>query len=271
MGKGSFFETEPGVELYYEDHGDGPPIVFVPGWTFTTEVFRHQFAHFSKRHRVVSFDPRSQGRSTLVLTGNDYTTQSADLCRLIDHLGLQNPVLVGWSAASLTVWGVVRNRGTAPLRGIVTIDMPPAPLTGRDEDWTEFDMPGAMAFYQALMTPKGHRDIVTWYAREIMVQRGLTEAELDWIVSQSTSTPCWAAAAYCAAAWFSDFLPEAKVVDQALPGLFVVADSSADKALPYLKRHLSNTEVELLGGHFMFWEHPDQFNAILDAFIAKLN
>ena len=100
MRSGSYFEVEPGVELYYEDHGNGSPLVFVPGWTFTTEVFTHQFAHFSENHRVVSFDPRSQGRSTLTLQGNDYGTQSADLCKLIDHLGLKDPVLVGWSAAS---------------------------------------------------------------------------------------------------------------------------------------------------------------------------
>ncbi len=270
MRGGSYFEVEPGVELYYEDHGEGPPLVFVPGWTFTTEVFSNQFRHFSKTHRVVSFDPRSQGRSTLTLHGNDYGTQSADLCKLIDHLDLNDPVLVGWSAASLTVWGFVRLRGTTPLRGLVTIDMPPAPLTGRDEDWNEFDMAGATEFYQALMTSKGHREVVTWYAKELMVQRDLTEKELDWIVSQSTATPPWVAAAYCAAEWFSDYLPEAKEVDRSLPALFVVAQSSAGDAIPYLKRHLPNTQVQLMGGHFMFWEHPEDFNAILETYLQSL-
>ena len=79
MHNGSYLEVEPGVELYYEDHGAGSPLVFVPGWTFTTEVFVHQVEYFSGTHRVVSFDPRSQGRSTLTLQGNDYPTQSADL------------------------------------------------------------------------------------------------------------------------------------------------------------------------------------------------
>ena len=59
MRNGSFFEVEPGVELYYESTGDGDPLIFIPGWTFTTEVFDHQVAHFAKSHRVVSFDPRS--------------------------------------------------------------------------------------------------------------------------------------------------------------------------------------------------------------------
>lgn len=89
MRSGTYLEVEPGVELYYEDSGEGPPLVLVPGWSFTTEVFTHQFAHFSKSHRVVSFDPRSQGRSTVTLHGNDYETQSTDLAKLIDHLELE--------------------------------------------------------------------------------------------------------------------------------------------------------------------------------------
>ena len=131
MRRGSFFEVEPGVELYYEDVGEGPPLVFVPGWTFTTEFFTHQFAHFSKTHRVVSFDPRSQGRSTLTLQGNDYATQSADLCKLIDHLGLKAPVLVGSSAGCLTIWGFVRLRGTEPLKGVRLHRSPSRPHDGQ--------------------------------------------------------------------------------------------------------------------------------------------
>jgi pimeloyl-ACP methyl ester carboxylesterase len=270
MKGGAFLEVEPGIELYYEDYGEGPPLVFIPGWTFTTEVFVHQFEHFSKTHRVVSFDPRSQGRSTLTLHGNDYQTQGADLCKLMDHLNLKDPVLIGWSAASLTVWEVVRLRGCAPLKGLVTIDMPPTPLTGRDEDWAEFDMAGAAKFYQGLMTSKDHRELITWYAKELMVQRNLTTEELAWIVGQSTGTPPWVAAAYCASEWFSDYLPEAKEVDQKLQALFIVAESAAEKALPFLSKHLPNTQVQLLGGHFMFWEHPDQFNKTLEGFIEGL-
>ncbi len=108
MANGSYFEIEPGVELYYEVSGKGPPLVFVPGWTFSTEFFKHQITRFSKTHCVVSFDPRSQGRSSLTPQGNDYETQGADLCKLIDHLNLKEPVLVGWSAGSLTLWSAVR-------------------------------------------------------------------------------------------------------------------------------------------------------------------
>ncbi len=268
MRNGSFFETEPGLELYYEVSGEGSPLVFVPGWTFSTEVFDHQVAHFSKTHQVISFDPRSQGRSTVTLQGNDYTTQSADLAKLMDHLNLRDPVFVGWSYGCLPLWGVVRLRGTEPFKGLVFIDMPPAPVTGRDE-WSE-SVAHAASFYQALTTSRGHRDLVAAFAQEECVQRELSAKELDWIVRQSTKSPPWVAAAYLAAGNFSNYLHEAQEVDQKLPTLFFVAESSADLAKTYLKTYLPNAQAEFFGGHMMFWEYPEKFNEILDTYLLDI-
>ena len=44
---GAYLEVAPGVDIYYEDEGEGPPLVLIPGWTFTTRVFDHQFAAFA--------------------------------------------------------------------------------------------------------------------------------------------------------------------------------------------------------------------------------
>ncbi len=271
MRSGSFLRVEPGVEIYYEDAGDGPPLVFVPGWTFSTEVFDRQVAHFSSAYSVISFDPRSQGRSTVTIQGNDYETQSADLCKLIDHLELKNPTLIGWSYGCLPVWGFVRLRSAEPLKGAVFIDMPPAPVTGKDDEWAEMSVADAADFYNALTTSKGHRELVASYAREAMVQRDLTAEELDWIVRLSTTSPPWVAGAYCAAGMFSNYQREAKEIDRALPALFVVADGSADRAKTYLRIHLPNAHVESFGGHMMFWEYPDRFNAVLARYLEGLD
>ncbi len=270
MQRGSFLEVEPGIELYYEDSGEGIPLVFVPGWTMTTEVFYHQAAHFSKTHRVVSFDPRSQGRSTVTLQGNDYTTQSADLCKLIDHLRLENPVLIGWSFGCLPLWGLVRLRGTTSLKGLVFIDQPPVPVTGRDDEWTDMSVAEAADFYQALTTSKGQRELVTAFTREELVQRDLNTEELGWIVGLFTGSPSWVAAAYAAAGMTSNYLHEAQEVDRSLPSLFVVAAHSMDRAKSYLEKQLPNAQAAFLGGHMMFWEYPEKFNAILETYLKRL-
>lgn len=270
MGSGNHLEVQPGIEIYYESTGAGDSLIFIPGWTFTTQVFHKQVDHFARSHQVVSFDPRSQGRSTVCVSGNDYATQSADLGRLIDHLNLTDPVIVGWSYGCLPIWGMVRSRGMQNLKGLVFIDMPPAPVTGEADGWVEMSMADARSFYQSLTTPDGHRAKVVAYAQQVMVERELTEPELGWITEQSTSCPHWAAAAYCAAGMFSDYLPEAKQIDRTLPTLFVVPEDSADTAKRYLNTHLPNAECKSLGRHFMFWEHPHEFNAILEAFLKDV-
>jgi pimeloyl-ACP methyl ester carboxylesterase len=270
MPDGRFLEVEQNVELYYEDRGEGPPLLFVPGWCMSTGVFLRQIPHFSETHRVISFDPRSQGRSTVTLQGNDYATQSADLCKLIDNLELENPVLIGWSYGCLPLWGAVRLRGAAAFRGLVFVDMSPAPVSPRDDEWTEMSLADAAAFYQALNTSRGQRELVRDYTREFMVQRDLAPEELGWIVGLFTGSPHWVAAAYAAAGMFSDYLQEAQEVDRTLPSLFVVAEEAKDRAEAYLARQLPNAQAEFLGGHMMFWEYPEKFNAILEGYLKGL-
>jgi len=270
MRNGSYFETEPGVEIYYEVTGEGSPLIFVPGWTFTTEVFDHQVAHFSKSYQVISFDPRSQGRSTITVQGNDYTTQSADLAKLIGHLNLANPVIIGWSYGSLSLWGLVRLQGTKNLKGLVFIDLPPTPVSGKDE-WVEFSLEEAAEFYQSLTTSKGHKERVSAYAKNTMLQGKISQEELDWIVNQSTQSPSWVATAYCAAGMFSNYEIESQEVDRRLKTLFIVADSSEDKARIYLETKLPNAKAEYLGGHVMFWEFPEKFNTILGNYLGSLD
>jgi non-heme chloroperoxidase len=120
------------------------------------------------------------------------------------------------------------------------------------------------------VTTEGHREIVTWYTKKIMMVRDPSPEELNWVVDQSTSSPPWIAQAYCAAAWFSNYLPEAQEVDRALPTLFILAESSADTAKRYLKQHLPNADHAVFGGHVMFWEHPEKFNAVLQDYFVRL-
>ena len=95
-----FLTVEPDIQVHYWDKGEGDAIVFIPGLTFSGEIFRHQLEHFSDRHRVIAVDPRGQGLSTKTVHGNDYVTHGADVKRLVDALGLENVTLVGWSTGN---------------------------------------------------------------------------------------------------------------------------------------------------------------------------
>ncbi|WP_422375674.1 alpha/beta fold hydrolase [Roseibium sp.] len=267
---GDYLQVEPGVDLYYEDHGTGLPIVLVPGWTFTTEVFEHQIEAFAKTHRVITFDPRSHGRSTVTMEGNNYVTQGADLAKLLDHLGVEKPVLVGWSFGCLATWEFVKTRSTDAASAHMCIDLSPTPMTGQEGDWTEGSIADISGLYDGVQSAKGHRDVVHWYADEVMIEQDYTPELARWIEDQSTQSPPWVAAAYWAAGNFSNYLVTAKEIDAKLPSSFVVAEHWADKAKPYLAKHTPNSDVHVFGGHMMFWEYPDRFNRILAGFVSQI-
>ncbi len=266
---GSYLEVAPGVELYYEEHGSGSPIVFVPGWTFTTEVFVHQVAHFAQTNRVIVVDPRSQGRSSKALHGNDYDTHGADLARLFEALELRDAVLVGWSTGTLDALGYVKHAGTGAIKALVGIDMSPKPLSVSADDWVEGPLDELAGAWRAfLRSPQGQRDFITAYATDVMVQRELAPAELDWIVRQSLTTPHYLASALFADAMFCDYSAELKAASEAVPTLYVLAEHWAETAAAFLGRNFPKVKTTVLGGHMMFWEHAERFNAELRAFIG---
>ena len=94
---------------------------------------------------------------------------------------------------------------------------------------------------------------------------------MDWIVGQSTHSPPWVAAAYCAAGMFSNFLPEAKEVDRSIRAVFVVAERPRDRSKDYLDAQLPDAQVASLGAHFIFWEYPEKFYAILEGYLEQLD
>jgi non-heme chloroperoxidase len=269
---GQYIEVDPGVEIYVEDSGAGSPIVFIPGWTFTTELFAHQMAHFSKTQRAIALDPRSHGRSTVTLQGNNYTTHGADLAKIIDALELEEVILVGWSFGCLNLWEYVRQQGTDKIKAVICIDLSPKPLSVKEGDWVEGPLDDIGGAYNAyVQSPQGQRDFVTYYATQVMVQRELKADELAWIVEQSLKTPYYVASNLFASGMFSSYMEEAKQIDETLPALYVIAEHWAETAVPFVQKHLPKTKTEVLGGHMMFWEHAQKFNQILDEFIGSLS
>lgn len=266
---GQYIEIEPGVEIYYEDKGTGSPILFIPGWTFTTEVYTHQMAYFSKTHRAITMDPRSHGHSTVTLHGNDYATHGTDLAKFIKALDLKDVVLVGWSFGCLDLWAYIREEGIENVKSVVCVDLSPKPLSINDGDWVEGPLDEIGEAYNVyLQSPKGQRDFVEYYATEIMIQRDLDEAELFWVIEQSLKTPYYIASNLFASGMFSNYMEEAKLVNEQLPALNVNAEHWAETAVSFTQKHFPNVKSAVLGGHMMFWEHSEKFNKILEDFLA---
>src|ERR1700689_4614665 len=91
-------ENPSSVELYYEDHGSGQPVVLIHGYPLDGHSWEKQVPPLLEAgKRVITYDRRGFGRSSQPTTGYDYDTFAADLKTLVDKLDLRNMILAGFS------------------------------------------------------------------------------------------------------------------------------------------------------------------------------
>ena len=258
------------LSVSYVDKGRGAPIVFVPGFTFSIDLFIHQLEHFSQDYRFIAIDPRSHGHSSKTLAGNDYPQHGRDLDVFFKKLKLSEITLVGWSFGALSAWSYAEQFGLDRLKAFVCIDMPPVPMSADEQNgaWVEGTIADLAAGYHVLLDPSGQRGFMEDYAQHVMVQRDLSEPELKWIADLSLQTPTHAVKDLFASGLFSNYLEIAQRLDQQRPNMFVIANHWAEVATGYIQREFPNSQIETLGGHMMFWEHPEQFNARLKKFLV---
>jgi pimeloyl-ACP methyl ester carboxylesterase len=86
-----------GVNLYYETHGSGRPLVLLHGGLGSSEMFGPIIPQLSARHQVVAVDLQGHGRTADIDRPIDTRLMAGDIAALIDHLKLDKPDLVGYS------------------------------------------------------------------------------------------------------------------------------------------------------------------------------
>lgn len=96
-----FVTTSDSATLYYDEIGDGKPLLFIHGWSLSSQIWLRQKEYFASRYRCIVFDLRGHGRSLPSCSGYGIEVLAADVALLFDHLGLSDVTLCGWSLGSL--------------------------------------------------------------------------------------------------------------------------------------------------------------------------
>lgn len=110
------FTTQDGTELYYKDWGSGAaiPVVFCHGWPLSSDAWESQMLHLAEHgFRCIAHDRRGHGRSSQPWTGNHMDQYADDLAELLNHLSVQNAILVGHSTGGGEVARYIGRHGTA--------------------------------------------------------------------------------------------------------------------------------------------------------------
>jgi len=252
------FRASDGVRLHYTSSGRGEAIVLVPGWTMPASIWAPQIAHLSQSHRVIAFDPRSQGDSAIARSGHNMTRRSQDIAELLAHLKLQRVVLVGWSLAVLEALSYVHVHGDAKVAGLVLVDNSvgedPAPQRGGN----------FMARLQA-----DREKAMAEFVRE-MFRSPQAPEYLEALTAQSLRTPYKASVQLLTIKQPREYWRSA-VYATAKPVLYVVTSRLKGQADNLQrKRPATRTAVFEDAGHALFVDEAARFNALLDEFLLEV-
>ena len=272
-------ENGADIQLHYNDHGSGKPVVLIHGYPLNGNSWeRQERALLGEGWRVISYDRRGFGDSDQPVTGCDYDTFAADLKALLDHLALdQDVALVGFSMGTGEVTRYLGTYGSAGVSKAALLGAIPPFLLKTDDN--EKGVPGEV-FDDIKATVL--KDRYLWFDEffgnffntdELAPER-IGDAALRAHFQVAVRMSPFSTYA-CVDTWLTDFRDDLPKID--VPTL--VIHGTADRILPFestaarlrdekLIADLKVVEVEG-GPHNIAWTHPDEVNGALLPFLAR--
>ncbi len=129
------FTTTDGVELAFTDTGSGPSLVLLHGWGFSHRFFDGVVPALARHCRVVALDLRGHGDSSVPPYQPRVARMGADLHEFLDHLHLDEAVVLGWSLGSAVAWSMLENFGTRRVIGGIFCSQVPRQYLAEDWPW----------------------------------------------------------------------------------------------------------------------------------------
>ena len=268
-------ENSAPIDIHYEDHGSGQPIVLIHGYPLNGASWEKQEgALLQAGYRVITYDRRGFGKSSQPTIGYDYDTFAADLDALLQHLNLDDVVLCGFSMGTGEVTRYLSTYGSARVTKAVLMGaIPPFLLkTGDNPDGVDgsvFDEIKAAIVKDRPAYLETFLD--SFYNLDVL--GGSRVSEQAWQNSFNVAITASPYAVHaCVDTWLTDFRGDLPKID--VPTLLIHGD--ADRILPYaataarLPGLMTDLEVVTVEGgpHNIAWTYPDEVNQALLAFLT---
>src|ERR1700720_3672428 len=269
-------ENSANIELYYEDHGSGQPVVLIHGYPLNGASWEKQVpVLLSAGHRVITYDRRGFGKSSQPTTGYHYDTFAEDLHKLITHLELREFALVGFSMGGGEVARYLGKYGSKGVsKAVIISGVPPFLLKTADNpegvDASVFEgiEKAVVADRYAFFT----EFFKNFYNTDLLLGKRVSEqaVQASWTVASGASAT---ASLACVPTWHKDFRKDLTRVD--VPTLVIHGD--ADRILPITASGLRTAKlikgarlvVVKDGPHCITWTHAEEVNAELVSFLGK--
>ncbi|MGE6377337.1 alpha/beta fold hydrolase [Peribacillus muralis] len=265
----TFFDVEEDVRLFYEEKGQGRPIIFIHGVWMSSRFFTEQLPYFSQNYRTILLDLRSHGKSNEVHYGNTVSVYAKDLHAFISKRKLKDVILVGWSMGAFVVWDYLKQFGGGNVHSTVIVDELASDFKWPDFEIGAFDIGTLIAFMTEIQT---NRTPFLQTFLSSMFKNELSEEDANWMLEEVTRMPESIA---------SSILFDQSIVDyrEFLPKIDVptlLCFGRQEKVIPvaageHLHKHIPNSQLVIFEDscHCPFLEESDLFNQTVEDFIQK--
>jgi non-heme chloroperoxidase len=269
-------ENSGDIELYYEDHGSGKPIVLIHGYPLSGASWEKQLpALLQAGYRVITYDRRGFGKSSQPTEGYNYDTFAEDLHKLVKHLGLRDFALAGFSMGGGEVaryFGKYGSKGVS--KAVIISGVPPYLL--KTSDNPEGVDASVFAGIEKAVTADRYAFFTgffqNFYNTDVLLGKRVSEqvVQASWNIAATASAT---ASLACVATWHEDFRQDLARID--VPTLVMHGD--ADRILPITASGLRTAKLikgarELIvkdGPHCIPWTHTEEVNAELLSFLGE--
>lgn len=269
-------ENSCNIDLYYEDHGAGKPVVLIHGWPLSSASWEKQVSTLvSAGYRVITYDRRGFGNSSKPLSGYDYNTLAEDLHKLMSKLDLRDAVLVGFSMGGGEVaryLGVHRSErvSSAVFMAAITPFLLKTADNPEGVDSQVFD-----GIKQAIVADRPALLSVffeNFYNLDVLRGERISDeaVRLSWNIAAQASPQ---GTLDCVSSWLTDFREDLKRID--IPTLVIHGD--ADRTLPLastgerISQFVRGSRlVKVAGGpHGLNWTHAEEVNRAILEFLSQ--
>jgi non-heme chloroperoxidase len=269
-------ENSADIELYYEDHGSGQPVVLIHGYPLDSTSWEKQTAVLLEAgKRVITYDRRGFGKSDKPTSGHDYDTYAADLSALVSALDLQDAVLVGFSMGTGEVVRYLSRYGSHRVAKAVFIGaLQPFLLKTEDNPsgaMSQDDVDGFLDTIKADRFAFFTSFLQNFYRTDENLGTRISEEALrnSWQMATNISPY---ASVWSVATWYTDWRADIDKVD--VPTLIMHGTGDVNVPIDITSRVLakmlpSTTYIEIEDApHGMLWTHGEEINKALLDFLA---
>ena len=269
-------ENSGNIDIYYEDHGSGKPVILIHGYPLSGASWEKQVPVLLEAgHRVITYDRRGFGKSSQPTTGYNCDTFAEDLRKLIAHLKLREFALVGFSMGGGEVaryFGRYGSKGVS--KAVILSGVPPFLLKTSDNpdgvDQSVFD--GLEKAISADRYAFFTEFFKNFYNTDVLLNKRVSAqaVQASWNLAAFSSATATLA---CVPTWHEDFRKDLSKID--VPALVMHGDS--DRILPISAagartgKLIKGARLVVVkdGPHCITWTHADEVNSELVSFLEK--